>query len=40
MKKAHAEYRFDYDMAKLNNTVFMRKYTLASGGDFCDFHYD
>lgn len=32
--------RFDYDMAKLNNTVFTREYTLASGGDFCDCHYD
>lgn len=31
---------FDYDMAKLNNTVFTRKYTLASGGEYCDCHYD
>lgn len=30
---------FDYDMAAMNNTVFTRKYTLASGGPCCDCHY-
>ena len=30
----------DYDMAKLNNTVFTREYTLAGGGEYCDCHYD
>lgn len=30
----------DYDMASMNNTKFERKYTLASGGDCCDCHYD
>lgn len=30
----------DYDMAKLNNTTFTRQYTLASGGEYCDCHYD
>ena len=31
---------FDYDMAAMNNTVFTREYTLASGGKYCDCHYD
>lgn len=30
----------DYDMASMNNTKFERKYTLVSGGDYCDCHYD
>lgn len=30
----------DYDMAAMNNTVFTREYTLASGGKYCDCHYD
>ena len=30
----------DYDMARLNNTKFTREYTLASGGQYCDCHYD
>lgn len=30
----------DYDMAELNNTIFTREYTLASGGKYCDCHYD
>ena len=30
----------DYDMAALNNTDFTREYTLASGGKYCDCHYD
>lgn len=30
----------DYDMAELNNTKFTRQYTLASGGKYCDCHYD
>ena len=30
----------DYDMAKMNNTVFTREYTLAGGGKYCDCHYD
>lgn len=30
----------DYDMAALNNTEFAREYTLASGGDYCDCHYN
>lgn len=30
----------DYDMAAVNNTVFTREYTLASGGKYCDCHYD
>lgn len=30
----------DYDMAAINNTKFEREYTLASGGNFCDCHYD
>ena len=30
----------DYDMAKLNNTIFTREYTLASGGKYCDCHYN
>lgn len=29
----------DYDMAELNNTVFVRQHTLAEGGDCCDCHY-
>ncbi len=29
----------DYDMAALNNTVFTREYTLATGGPYCDCHY-
>lgn len=31
---------FDYDMAEMNNTKFTRKFTLASGGPYCDCHYD
>ncbi len=30
----------DYDMAHLNNTIFTREYTLASGGPYCDCHYN
>ncbi len=30
----------DYDMAEMNNTVFTREYTLATGGPYCDCHYD
>lgn len=30
----------DYDMAALNNTEFTREYTLASGGKYCDCHYN
>ena len=30
---------FDYEMAKMNNTEFVRGYTLASGGPYCDCHY-
>jgi len=30
----------DYDMAELNNTTFTREQTLASGGIYCDCHYD
>lgn len=30
----------DYDMASLNNTTFTREYTLASGGPYCDCHYN
>lgn len=46
MKKLNiAEYisamcSLDYDMAELNNTSFTRKYTLASGGPYCDCNYD
>ena len=32
--------RFDYDMAAMNRTVFMRTQTLASGGRYCDGHYN
>lgn len=31
---------FDYDMAEMNHTKFTRAYTLASGGPYCDCHYD
>lgn len=31
---------YDYDMAAMSNTVFTREYTLASGGPYCDCHYD
>ena len=31
---------YDYDMAALNHTKFSRQYTLASGGPYCDCHYD
>lgn len=31
---------FDYDMAEMNHTKFTREYTLASGGPYCDCHYD
>lgn len=31
---------YDYDMAALNRTKFRREYTLASGGPYCDCHYD
>lgn len=31
---------FDYDMAAMNNTRFTREFTLASGGPYCDCHYD
>lgn len=30
----------DYDMAELGNTEFTREYTLASGGPYCDCHYN
>jgi len=30
----------DYDMAEMGGTVFTRQYTLASGGPYCDCHYD
>ena len=30
----------DYDMARLNNTKFTREFTLASGGKYCNCHYD
>lgn len=30
----------DYDMAALNHTIFEREYTLASGGNCCDCHYN
>ena len=30
----------EYDMAAMNNTAFTREYTLASGGKYCDCHYD
>ena len=30
----------DYDMARLNNTIFTRKYTLAENGPYCDCHYN
>lgn len=31
---------FDYDMAAMNHTNFSRAYTLATGGPYCDCHYD
>lgn len=31
---------YDYEMAKFTNTVFTRKYTIASGGYVCDCHYE
>lgn len=31
--------RLDYDMAHLNNTVFLREQTLFDGGEYCDCHY-
>lgn len=31
---------FDYDMAKMGETAFTREFTLASGGPYCDCHYD
>lgn len=30
----------DYDMARMNGSKFTREYTLASGGPYCDCHYD
>lgn len=30
----------DYVMAEMNNTTFTREYTLASGGPYCDCHYN
>jgi len=30
---------YDYDMAELGGSVFTRQYTLATGGPFCDCHY-
>lgn len=30
----------DYDMARLNNSKFTRKYTLAENGPYCDCHYE
>ncbi len=30
----------DYDMAELGNSDFTREYTLASGGKYCDCHYN
>ncbi|MDO4619441.1 MAG: L-2-amino-thiazoline-4-carboxylic acid hydrolase [Lachnospiraceae bacterium] len=32
--------RLDYDMAEMGGSVFTREYTLASGGPYCDCHYD
>lgn len=31
---------FDYDMAAMSNTEFTREFTLASGGPYCDCHYN
>lgn len=31
---------YDYGMAKLTNTVFTRDYTIASGAEICDCHYN
>lgn len=31
--------RMDYDMARANNTEFIREQTLAGGGKYCDCHY-
>ena len=30
---------YDYDMAELGGSIFMRKHTLAGGGPCCDCHY-
>lgn len=32
--------KLDYDMAKWNNTEFERKYTIASGYEYCDCNYN
>ncbi|MDO4650394.1 MAG: L-2-amino-thiazoline-4-carboxylic acid hydrolase [Eubacteriales bacterium] len=32
--------KLDYDMAELGGSKFTRQYTLASGGPYCDCHYD
>lgn len=31
--------RYDYTMAEQRGTAFTRKYTIASGGNFCDCNY-
>ena len=31
---------YDYDIAEMNNTKFTREFTLATGGPYCDCHYD
>lgn len=31
--------RYDYTMAEQTGTEFTRKYTIASGGKYCDCHY-
>lgn len=31
---------FDYDMAAMSNTEFSREFTIASGGKYCDCHYN
>ncbi len=31
--------RLDYDMARANNTEFIREQTLFEGGEYCDCHY-
>lgn len=32
--------KLDYDMAEIGGSAFTRQYTLASGGPYCDCHYD
>lgn len=31
--------KLDYDMARANNTEFIREQTLFEGGEYCDCHY-